>query len=257
MMNVGKLSAVIQGTSTRFHKRVLCLLVVAMGLSTLSACSRNRTVATVDDSAEYKNARALPPLKRPDQNTQTVTSRPAEINPPVKVEPIAAADSVPTITEPVSPATDPSVDLPIETSAGSVAVSETPVANTASAVNTVVEASLANDADGAKLIVNAGFDQAWAYLVNRLKGSEITVFSRNKTAGRIAIGCAEIGTGDEVEVTRAGGWSFFNRKKNRLSEYCSLQSVERRGATVVTVLDRAGEKAPPDSAKLILERVLK
>jgi len=55
----------IKNSSTYGANKRLCVALVCLGLLSLSACSRNKLVNTVDDSAEYRTAKALPPLKKP------------------------------------------------------------------------------------------------------------------------------------------------------------------------------------------------
>ncbi|MFT6032075.1 MAG: hypothetical protein ACI854_000602, partial [Arenicella sp.] len=50
----------------KFSHSISVLLVLLMVLS-VSACGGVKKVITADDSAEYKSARALPPLKKPSR----------------------------------------------------------------------------------------------------------------------------------------------------------------------------------------------
>jgi len=132
-----------------------------------------------------------------------------------------------------------------------VAQSEQAVAP-ASAVSS---ANIIDDGSGqARLKIDAGFEQAWAYLSDNLKTSDLTVFSRNKAAGRFSIGCANIAAAPTV--TKKGRWSFFNRDRQPRLEYCALQAVERRGATLVSVLNRSGEEVTAEYSRDVFTRLL-
>ena len=215
-----------QKTNTRAF--AICVLVVAT--LSVSACGRNKIVNTVDDSAEYKSAKALPPLQKP----RSIDPKPVIASQPAVTESVVSTQTAATEDQKV-------VAAPVtssESKPASSADSEIVIAN-----------------NKAKLIINSDLDSAWGLLTNSLTNSELTVFSRNKTAGRIAIGCAEIGNDTQSSVKRAGGWSIFSRKKQRTSEYCALQTQERKGQTLVRVLDRTGEEVTAEYGRVILARV--
>jgi len=107
--------------------------------------------------------------------------------------------------------------------------------------------------DVSRLQIEADFADAWEYLSRSLQSSDVTVFSRNKAAGRFAIGCS--GIENEPTVTKKGGWSFLN-KKQKPRDYCALQAASTRGATLVTVLNRENEEVAGDSANRIFARIL-
>ena len=189
--------------STRVVRNAALLVLV----SVLIGCGGSKTVITADDSAEYRNAVSLPPLKKP--STHSVFS--------------SAADSV-------------GVTAAIETSSTSdqaPAVSESkPISNTTSA--RVIEL----DGDIARLKIDTGLDSAWSYLSEHLKRSDITVHTRSKTARRFSIGCASL-QAKPTNSTKRGVWSFFAKKK-KPTEHCSLLLASSQSATQVKLLNRSG-----------------
>ncbi len=211
--------------------RSLSMVMVMSAVLALSACGGNKKISTKDNSTEYKSARALPPLKKPASDVVATNTIPA----PVVQAPVAQV-----------PVAQPPVIQP--------QVAQTPAVQAPAEV--VVDASVVESNPGqARLQLAADFDQAWNFLTANLKNSDITVFSRNKAAGRFSIGCANIAAAPTV--VQSGRWSFFNRDKQESQEYCALQAVERRGITSVSVLNRAGEEVSSEYSNAVFQRILK
>jgi len=198
-----------------FRQVVSVLALISMAVL-VTACGTKRVIQTSDDSADYKSARSLPPLKKPSQvAVQTNTDQTAA----AEVSVVAPA----TLIESESAEIDARV---IEGSQGA-----------------------------AQLEISTGFDPAWRYLSASLQKSDVTVFSRTKSAGRFAVGCSGIAE-DTVSVQQKGRWSFFKRDKNQEFEYCSLKMVEKRGVTLVSVLDRNGSEVASENSAGLFERIL-
>ena len=148
-------------------------------------------------------------------------------------EPVVAEDTIePVAEEPV--AEEPAADEPI----AEETITEEPIAEAAQPAPVASSPSasisarvLEQDNNRSRLQIDAEFDQAWAYLTNNLQKSDVTIFARNKAAGRFSIGCAGLAT-EDVEVRKEGGWSFFVRKPTEDLEYCALQVVAKRGTTM-------------------------
>ncbi|GHA00824.1 hypothetical protein GCM10008090_07330 [Arenicella chitinivorans] len=224
------LDAKASGLTLFSAARWIMLSLIAACL--LTGCNNKRIIQTVDDSAEYQSARALPPLIKP-------SGSPAS-EPVLDDEPEMPEDVV--ITEPEEPA---------------VAVQAAPVSEPVSqAPQRTLTARVVETRDGrSKLLIDAPLTEAWAYLAANLQKSDVTIFSRNETAGRFAIGCTDIPE-QAVRVQKRGGWSIFTRDKTEPSEYCGLQTVEEKGQTAVTVLNRAGVVVPAESSNKIFARIL-
>lgn len=236
----------------------LSKLAIVLGASALlSACGAGKVVNTQDNSAEYKTAKSLPPLKKPTPVvvTQRAPVGVVEQQAETAVEPVAdvsaaveAAQSEATLNDAPEVAVE-NIDDAVETI--EVAQSEQAVVSAAA----VSSANIVDDGSGqARLKIDAGFEQAWVYLSDNLKKSDLTVFSRNKAAGRFSIGCANIAAAPTV--TKNGRWSFFNRDRQPRLEYCALQAVERRGATLVSVLNRSGEEVTAEYSRDVFTRLL-
>ncbi|MFT6408597.1 MAG: putative lipoprotein [Arenicella sp.] len=209
-----------------FKPSVLALLVTLMALS-LSACSGGKKVITSDESADYKSARALPPLKK--------SSR-------VIVDQKSAVDRPDIDTNSVTEQADtPAPAAVISTEQTSVALGLSAAVVTTKAGRTRLE-------------IAADFDRTWDYLNDSLQKSDLTVFSRNKEAGRFSIGCANIVA--EPTVVKSGRWSFFNRGKQQDLEYCALEAVEKRGITVVSVLNQDGLEVSGEYSNTLFSRIL-
>ena len=48
----------------------------------------------------------------------------------------------------------------------------------------------------------------------------------------------------------------INRKKSEQMEYCALQAISSKGATIVTVINRAGQEVRSEYASLVFQRIL-
>lgn len=201
----------------------------------LAACSGRADVVTQDDSADYHSARSLPPLIKPG-DTRTTSSNRAETQNSGETPP-SRTTTVTGVEPPTATAPTPTVEAPPST-AGKT---DTIVAR----VNRLSDAT-------ARLVIEADYQQAWDFVTQNLKSSDLTVHTRNQTAGRLAIGCGEI---QAVETTKKGGWSFFKRKPEEL-EHCALQLVSSKGDTNVQVLNRSGAEVDADSAEAIFNRLL-
>ena len=101
--------------------------------------------------------------------------------------------------------------------------------------------------------IDAPIDNAWVYLLDRLKSSAVTIHSRNWSAARIEVGCGTINDG--VSEDTESGWSFFNREKI-LYEYCVLQLDERSDTTTVSVVNRRGEEVSGVEAMTLLGKIV-
>ncbi len=235
--------------------RVLTIGVMVITAIALSACNRGRVVSTQDDSADYKSAQALPPLKKPAPKPIVVAGS-ADTSQSIDLaEPLTVAS----VDEPFESDLDQQKQVDAEVLNSLVSEeAETGAKNidltTSAQINT--EAVIVVVGDEAKLSIERDADNAWAWLIDALANSDLTVFSRNKAAGRISIGCGEIGNSTANAVKRSGGWSIFNRKQQRISEYCALITQQKRGTTLVKVLDRAGNEVSAEYGRRILERVL-
>lgn len=217
---------------------------------TLTACGGNPKVVTTDDSADYKSARELPPLKKPSRILQTVTQAPPPVTPaPASSQP--APQPVPQTAATPTAQADDNIDV----RSRDVAVRNAPVASVATPPAAAINARVVNPEDQiARLQMNASFDSAWAYVNDSLKRSDITVHSRNRAAGRIAIGCSDI---DQAPaVVKRGGWSFFNRRPEEELEYCALQLVSSKQSTNLQVINRSGQEVSRASAENIFRRIL-
>ena len=215
--------------------RVLRWVMVSLiATCLLTGCNNKRIVQTVDDSAEYKSARALPPLIKPSASPVSA--------PEIDDQPSVPEDVV--LAEPEAPVAVTQT----------VAVAE-PEPETHSTQRTLTARVVETRGGHSKLLIDAPLVEAWAYLAANLQKSDVTIFSRNETAGRFAIGCADIPE-KAVRVQKRGGWSIFTREKSEPSEYCGLQTVEEKGQTAVTVLNRAGLVVSAESSNKIFARIL-
>lgn len=192
----------------------------------LSACGGKKTVVTEDDSADYHDARSLPPLKKPQASREEPT--------------------VATLEPSVS--TSPAVDAPVPVAP--VAAQPTPVPGS------TVSAQVVEQRNGqVQLQVDAGRNEAWRFVRDQLSRSDITVHTRNQAAGLFQIGCAGIDDAEAVEVTRKGRWSIFNRKQEE-SEYCALELSGNDSSALLTVLDRSGQPVAADVSRGVFSRLL-
>lgn len=224
---------------TQFKRSAFIFLVTLIALS-LSACGGGKKIITSDDSADYKSARSLPPLKKPSPVavSQSKTNAQAATGSGVVEEPSAEV-----------------AGKPSGVAGKNDGKASTAATNAAETSFEQLSATVVDDGSGqAKLEVAAEFDRAWDYLNASLQQSDLTVFSRNKQAGRFSIGCADIEAAPTV--VKSGRWSFFNRDKQQVLEYCALQAVEKRSITVVSVLNQSGEEVSGEYSKKLFSRIL-
>lgn len=203
------------------------IFLTMVALVSLSACSSGKKVVTADDSADYKGSITLQPLKR----------RP----------------STPTVDVNEQNKQQASISSPVVQTEAALDDSTVSVEN--SGANEFVASEIINGDDGeARLLVDADFDQAWSYLNDYLQTSDLTVFSRNKVAGRFAIGCGRIAAAPAI--VKKGGWSFLNRDRLERLEYCALELIEKRGKSYVSVLNRSGVEVMGEFSTPVFERLL-
>jgi len=247
----------------------LLLGACMLGVLSLSSCGGGKIIQTVDDSVNYESAKELPPLRKPSRaNPSTV----AEVEEPV-VEPSAPIVSQSVDQKPPSDdneealaAVDPESDQVLtteplieesQTDTDSVVVAEDVVDESVDQDTSSITASVVEvGSNSSRLEITAGFESAWNYLVSNLQSSDVTVFARNKSAARMSIGCAGIDDQDSSAVEKRGRWSFFNRDKKGRLEYCSLQFLEKRGVTQVSVVNRSGQEVLAESSNAVFERIL-
>lgn len=227
-------TTVLKSTSLELVK-IAKGLVFGGALLTLVACQSNRVVSTEDDSADYKSATALPPLKKPGIVAEK-TVNPAPVAP---------------IIDERAPNATVSTGIP----SASVAAVKPAIESTDSIAGGQFDAQITGVSGKSRLVILSELDVAWEQLTQRLISSDITVFSRNKDAGRISIGCNDIDERD-LDATKVGRWSFFNRKNANFSEYCTLQVGNRKGRTVVSVIDRTGREVDAQYGTTVLNRIL-
>lgn len=199
-------------------------------VSVLIGCGGSKTVITADDSAEYRNAVSLPPLKKP--------TAPSVIS--------SAADSV---------AVTAAIETPLASTQQPTTSDQTPAVPENKPIGNTTSARVIDlDGDIARLEINAGLDSAWRYLSEHLKHSDITVHTRSKTARRFSIGCASL-QAKPTNTTKRGVWSFFSKKK-KPTEHCSLLLASSRSATQVKLLNRSGAEYKSDVSKPWFARLL-
>lgn len=244
-----------------FSRRTAALLTVFVVSVVLTACGSKEIVQTTDDSADYKSARALPPLKKSSEVAKQAAKPAADVAlEGVSDEPLTALDSLVGDATANSEAVDniDAENIAIENIATDN--ESAPQASTLDAGQpTQIDALSARVVDAnqgkSRLEISTDFDGAWQYLSNSLKKSDVTVFSRNKTAGRIAIGCAGVAE-DKVVTSKKGGWSFFKRNTDQEFEYCSLKVTGSRNATLISVLDRSGAEVAGENSASLFSRIL-
>lgn len=243
-------------------------------LATLSACGPGKTITTVDNSADYKTASSRPPLKKPSAVNTAPASDVLSSSSAANTPEIATPSPAPSSTEQATPSVttedayiperddsvaevDSAIDSTLQDSPSSV-IEESEAAETqieTAATSGSFSARVISPKEGvSRLQVEAEFEEAWSYLSRSLQQSDVTVFSRNKAAGRFAIGCS--GIDSAPTVVRKGGWSFLNRKSKLQQEYCALQAVATRGSTIVTVLNRFNEEVDGESSSTVFSRIL-
>ena len=225
-------------------RRVAPLLSLCALAIFLTACGNKGVIQTTDESAEYKSATSLPPLKKPSELAVEESSTSV----------LASSSSASTeVDQSVSDAQQLATNLPEtvnqESFIGNQAETQTPS-------SAPLNANIVNAGDSkSQLEINGGFDNAWQYLASILRRSEVTVFSRNKAAGRFAIGCSGVAE-DRVVVEKKGSWSVFKRDKDEEQEYCSLKLTEKRGTTLVSVHDRNGIEVANQNSANLFARIL-
>jgi len=228
-------------------KRLYQTAVLFVIMIALSACAAG-TKKSVDNSADYRSAQSLPPLKKPDRESKVIVQDQGA-SPTILNESISNRDQEPQIADigTAGDTIDESIASQDATQQNGVLRQSELVesASTDSITATVVEAR----PGVSRLHVDAKFDSAWSYLSRQLQSSSMTVFTRNKDAGRVDIGCGQLD--EQSQTSKSGGWSVFRRDRRKLSDYCALQIGERRGATIVTLLDRQGDEVVGEfSAKI-------
>ena len=239
-------------------KQLKALILFALVLS-LSACG-GKTVVTKDDSADYKSARSLPPLKKPSRVTYTAPPPEAEATQENPTEPVLS-DVEPDLID-----IEPNQQSNVVTDAVDESFVEEQIAQQqlepTESIDTLqpegsnepqIQIISVND-NTRRLSIDADAKQAWQLLIAKLSQSDLTVHARNEKAGRFSIGCSGIGIGQGV--VKRGGWAIFSRRTPEYSEYCSLLVTTSRAQTTVKVLDRSGLEATADSADSIFERLL-
>lgn len=102
-----------------------------------------------------------------------------------------------------------------------------------------------------RMSIDAGIDSAWSFLLDSLRGSAVTLQSRNRSANQIEIGCGSVddGSGDVEQ----GRWIFNNEL---IYEYCVLQLDEGGNSTEVSMLDRRGEEVSGADATTVFSKLL-
>jgi uncharacterized lipoprotein len=232
-------------------KNTFKITLTVIALASLAACG-GKKVTTVDDSADYKSETSLQPLKRPDTKRVVFSAEPV-VAKEMKAEITEFADAVEAEkvndVDAISELADDQA-IPVVEDVDGVAVNIEE-----SSISTDVSSQIITNTKGAtRMEINAEFDSAWNYLNNNLKTSDLTVFSRNKSAGRFSIGCGGIEA--DSAVVKKGGWSFLNREKHEQLEYCALDLVGKRGKSHVTVLNRSGKEVLTAFSKPIFQRIL-
>ena len=215
------------------NKHKVQFFVYMLIVSVMTGCGGAKT--PVDKSADYKSARSLPPLQKPQRQSSVVIDKSKPSVPDVQTRTIESPTPSSVIANDQE---NQAASVDLELASSSVDI-----------VGELIETSSV----ALRLQVNAGFDLAWNFLGQQLQGSKITVFSRNKDAGRIAIGCGD--ADQQASVSRSGGWSIFRRDKKQISDYCSLQLDERRGGTIVTLLDRHGDEIESDYSASVFSQL--
>jgi uncharacterized lipoprotein len=212
--------------------RIFLTTVIAACL--LTGCNNKRIIQTVDDSADYKSAKTLPPLIKPSGAPANEPVLDDEPEMPADVV-VAAPEKAPELVVEQTPELQEPVAVP--------------------ATRTLTARVTEMRGGRSKLVIDAPFSEAWTYLAANLQKSDITIFTRNESAGLFSIGCADIPQ-ESVRVEKRGGWSIFTRDNKEPSEYCGLQTTQDKDQTVVTVLNRAGVVVPAASSNKIFARIL-
>ncbi|MEO0375237.1 MAG: serine/threonine-protein kinase [Cyanobacteria bacterium P01_A01_bin.17] len=106
-----------------------------------------------------------------------------------------------------------------------------------------------------RLLVAADFDESWDYVFERAKNAGLSIFTRNKSASKLLIGCADIP--DEGAVAQSGRWTIFRRDSSAGEEdYCALLLDSDRNGTQVRVLNKQGKEVQAQYAEPILASLI-
>ena len=106
-------------------------------------------------------------------------------------------------------------------------------------------------ANRVRMNIDATGDQAWDFVLDSLRDSEVTLQGRNKTANFFEIGCGDVVSDLDANQT---GWRVFGAD-NEVTEYCLLKLTSNRGATQVTAFDRAGSEFSSSDATEIFNKI--
>lgn len=203
----------------------LSTFLTMVALVSLSACNSGKKIITADDSASYKESVTLQPLKRPSAAAVDGGNR----------QEIPTPNDVANVETPLTDVNSSTENIDLTT-------------------DFIASEIISGDAGESRLLVDAEFDQAWSYLNDNLQTSDLTVFSRNKVAGRFAIGCGNIAAAPSI--VKKGGWSFLNRDRLESLEYCALELIEKRGKSYLSVLNRSGVEVMGEFSTPVFERIL-
>ena len=217
----------------------LTAFILAGCILVLGACGRPDLIVTTDDSADYKSARTLPPLKK----TRTVQNTDSSPSPIVETS----------VETPVYTPAETPIETPVETPQAQIEPSPTDTASAVESTPSVVANIIQPKSGVSRLQLDLGFNEAWNFLVDGVLKSNVTLHSRNKAAGILSIGCGEIG--ESEPVSNEGGWSIF-RKKNQLSEYCSMQLIGDDDQSRVLVLNQSGDEVSSVQSEAIFNQLI-
>ena len=240
----------------RPNKKMACLLVIAAVLSLLSGCGKSRDVVTQDDSADYRSAVSLPPLKKPSRDANNSSAGAATDKPNIIAPKVVAETSVATVaTGTNEPVQTPSIAAPeVASKPAPEASKQAPSSANQEKMSDSIRSQVIDGESGtAQLMVNAGFEGAWSYVSGNLQRSDITVYNRNQSAATIAIGCADMDQAGTVATP--GRWSIFKRQPQK-SEHCGLRFTAEKKQTLVQVLSRSGAEVRGDDARSLFARLL-
>ena len=226
--------------STRCKLLTLCMMVL------VSACGGAKNIVTEDDSANYKSARALPPLKKDLKTIRQPSSSGNASNAPQAPASDIVVDHATGNSEP----RDSGQPAGNELAAQAAPQTNSPTLSATEPVARIV--TLAGKTS--RMEIAAELEDAWQYLSKRLINSNLTIHNRNRDAARIAIGCGNLASATVVKTS--GGWSIFNRKQETELEYCALQLEKKKGNTQVKVLNRNAVEVDPAAAEKIFQQIL-
>lgn len=225
-----------QSTAWLNRLATLAVLLIALMLAACGGSAKRET--SKDGSADYRNAVSLPPLKKPSRVLQDGSDN-------------TGAPVIPAEVTQRAPSENAVAAAPTSVSPSNSATNSQPQAST----RQVVSASIVSPEEGvARLQIEQSFDVAWSYLEQQLRTSGLTVFSRNKSAGRILIGCEALE--NAPTVVRKGRWSFRRANKVEQLEHCALQTLSDDERTRVSLINRTGQEIGKQSAEQIFQRLL-